>query len=208
MLWPETDQAKGNSLFHSTVYRLRSALLRDVVVHEGGVYRITPNCPYRYDVDEFRRLAKLGREDDEALASALVPPGADAAHTARAQAIALYRNPFLETHDYDWCDGIRRSLQEEMHRLLLAEARYLAAADSLDEAEQLYRRASRFDPYDERAHRGIMWCRAADDDQAGAARQFRECVRILQEGLEADPSFRTVEFCEIIRSGGSLPAPP
>ncbi|MBM3189252.1 MAG: hypothetical protein FJZ90_11090, partial [Chloroflexi bacterium] len=193
MLWPEVSDAKGNSLFHSTMYRLRMALSRDVIVYDDGVYRISPECPFRYDVLEFQRLARLARGDNEE------------AHVARLQAIDLYRSPFLETCDYEWCDEIRHSLQGEMQNLLLAEADYLIKANSPDEAELFYRRALGMDSYDERAHRGIMRCRAARQDRTGALRQFNECARILSEELDVEPSSATLVLYQRIRSGQDAP---
>ena len=38
MLWPDSEPDKGNSLFHSTLYRVRRALGQDVVVKISGRY--------------------------------------------------------------------------------------------------------------------------------------------------------------------------
>ena len=192
-LWPDVTQAKGNSLFHSTAYRLRRALFRNILVHEHGFYRINPNCVYRYDVLEFRRLAKLGRGNDE-----------DAC-AAREQALALYRSPFLQTCEDGWCHEIRQTLQEEMLSILLLQAQHLARRDLLPEAESLYLRALGVDSYDERGHRGVMWCRARNNDRTGAMRQFRECARILRTELDVEPSTETRALYEAIISGSSVP---
>jgi ATP/maltotriose-dependent transcriptional regulator MalT/DNA-binding SARP family transcriptional activator len=194
-LWPEVTQAKGNSLFHSTVYRLRRALFRNILVHEDGVYRINPRCRYRYDVTEFRRLAQAGRGTDGSSAG------------ARAEAIALYHSAFLQTCDDEWCYEVRESLQNEMLRLLLAQAQYLARAGTMAEAEAHYTRALSLDSYDERAHRGVMWCKAMSSDRAGAMRQFRECVRILRAELDVDPSPETRVLYEAILAGRPGPVP-
>jgi two-component SAPR family response regulator len=61
LLWPDVTQAKGNSLFHSSIYRVRHALFKDCIAHESGVYTINQDCAYRYDVQEFRQLASLGQ---------------------------------------------------------------------------------------------------------------------------------------------------
>ena len=195
LLWPEVSQARGNSLFHSTIYRLRSALFKDVLVHENGLYRINPNCPYSYDVAEFTRLAKLGRGIGEV------------ARQARVHAIALYHTPFLEPHEDEWCLEIRAALQREMIALLLLEAYVLAQEGQPPEAERHYLRALGFDSYDERAHRGIMWCRAANGDRAGALHQYRECARLLASELDVAPEHETVALHEAIVAGQVPPAP-
>jgi len=194
-LWPEVTQAKGNSLFHSTVYRLRRALFKDIIVYERGVYYMNPECNYRYDVMEFRQLAKLGRGHD------------DAARVARERALELYRSPFLQECEDSWCYEIRQSLQEEMLTILLLQAQHLAKQGLWSEAEALYLRALSVDSYDERAHRGIMWCRAENDDRAGAIRQFRECVRLLRTELDVEPSAETRALYEAIVAGTPVPMP-
>lgn len=197
MLWPEASQARGNGLFHSTVYRMRSSLSREIIIHEKGIYRINPEAGYRYDVAQFQRLARLGRTQGEP------------AHIARVEAIDLYRTPFLEACDHEWCYNLRHVLHNDMIDLLLLEAHYLIDNERIDEAEPLYMRVLSLDSYDERAHRGIMWCRARRNDRAGALRQFRECQRILQDELSVDPSEQTLHLHESILEGSLtlLPMP-
>ena len=195
MLWPEVGPAKGKSRFDSTMYRLRSALFRDLIIHQDRAYRVNPDYALRYDMSEFQRLAKLGQGDT------------DSAHIARAQAIDLYRSPFLEACDADWCLQIRQALQRGMIDLLLAEARHQAKAGALYEAETLYLRSLAFDSFDERAHRGVMWCRARSGDRAGSIRQFRECKGILRKELDADPSSETLALYEAILSDSPGPVP-
>ncbi len=195
LLWPDVSPGKGNSLFHSSLYRIRNALGKDIVVHKNGLYRINPTRAYSYDVDEFARLARLGVGDD------------DQARQARLQAIALYRSAFLEMCDADWCDEMRANLHQQMLDLLLAEAHYLASEGLCREAESYYLRALGFDSFDERAHRGIMWCRARNNDRAGAMRQYRECVRILAKELGVEPSDETRTLYESILEGELAPVP-
>jgi ATP/maltotriose-dependent transcriptional regulator MalT/DNA-binding SARP family transcriptional activator len=189
MLWPEVDQAKGNSLFHSTIYRLRSALFKEVVVHQKGLYRINPQVVYRYDVTEFQRLAKLG----------LGKGGA--ARIARVEAIDLYHNEFLESCEHAWCHEVRQALRKRMLALLATEARQMVAKGLSQEAEALYLRILGIDSYDERAYRGMMWCKASQSDRSGAIHQFRECARILGQELDTKPSAETMNLYEAILSG-------
>ncbi|MCD6422490.1 tetratricopeptide repeat protein, partial [bacterium] len=146
LLWPDADPSKVSSVFYSTVYRLRKALGgKEKVVSESGVYRFAADLNYRYDVTEFQGFAKLGQEQK-----------GSGSHLARQSAIALYQTPFLEYCDLEWCDEIRRNLEETLKRLLLLEAQYLAQNDQATEAEALYLRLLSMDPLAEEAHRGIM----------------------------------------------------
>jgi len=195
MLWPEVSSAKGNSLFHSTMYRVRSALSKNIVIHDRGLYRLNPDYAYRFDVFEFQQFARLGQGNDEA------------AHLARLQAIDLYHTSFLEICENDWCIQLRSLMHNTMLDLLLTEARYLAQMGCQEQAEQDYLRALTFDSFDERAHRGVMWCRASKNDRVGAIQQFVECKRILQEELRITPSPETVALQEAILSGQVISLP-
>ncbi|NLG49879.1 MAG: tetratricopeptide repeat protein [Chloroflexi bacterium] len=195
MLWPEVSSAKGNSLFHSTMYRVRSALSKTVIIHDKGNYRLNPDYAYRFDVFEFQQFARLGQGNDEA------------AHLARVQAIDLYQTPFLEICENDWCIQLRSLLHNTMLNLLLAEARHLAQAGCQAQAEQIYQRALSFDSFDEHAHRGIMWCRASNSDRAGAIQQFLECKRILEDELQIPPSPETLALQKAIQSGQAISPP-
>jgi LuxR family maltose regulon positive regulatory protein len=195
MLWPEVSLDRGNSLFHSTLYRLRQALSKDFITRRDGAYRVNPDTGYRYDVSEFEGLAELGKGSD------------GLAHIARLQAITLYRSPFLESCDLDWCFELRETLTTTMTNLLLKEAQYQARTDALARAEELYQRLLRLDPLDERAHRGVMWCRAKHNDRSGALRQLRECQQILEEELGVEPSPETVALGDTLLSGDLGPVP-
>ena len=195
MLWPEVGLERGNSLFHSTLYRLRQALGKEFIIRQDGLFRVNPDSGYRFDASEFEGLSELGRGDD------------GLAHISRLQAIAIYRSPFLETCDHDWCSEIRMNLATTMSALLLKEAQYQAGTGALQKAEELYARLLRFDPLDERAHRGIMWCRAKGSDRSGALRQLRECHDVLQQELGVDPSPETLALGDALIDGDPGPPP-
>ena len=195
MLWPEVSPARGSSRCYSTFHRLRSALAKEIISRRSGVYCLNPDSDYRYDVSEFEGLAALSQGDD------------GSAHLARRQAISLYRSDYLETCDLAWCDELRQALQVKMTGLLQQEAAYLARHHQLDEALSLYARFRVMDPFDERAHRGIIWCRGQLNDQAGVARQWQECQRLFADELGVEPSPETEALYQMILNGTKPPLP-
>lgn len=195
LLWRDTTQARAESLFHSTVYRLRKALDKKVIVLEGGLYRLNPRLSYRYDVADFQRLARLAQGDDHP------------AQLARMNAIDLYRSDYLESCDSPWCFDVRLALQHTMIQLLTREAEHLCSQGQIAQGETLYLRVLALDEFDERAHRGVMWCRARLGDASGATRQYRECTRIMASEMGLSPHPDTVHLYTLIHSG-SLPVSP
>ena len=193
-LWPEINLSRGNSQFHSTLYRLRRVLSKEAVICEDNLYRINPDWESRYDVSEFEHLSSRGQGDDRA------------AHLARVQGIALCHTPFFEACEGEWCDQMRRALETELVELMIREARYQAQQAAIDTAEGLYLRTLGVDSLDERAHRGLMWCKNRRNDRAGALRQYQSCVRLLENEIGVTPSPETTQLYQAIRD--SLAAPP
>jgi len=193
ILWPEVSEDKGNSLFHSTLYRVRRVLGKDAVLRRGGSYFLNPAVSAWCDVAEFETLASQGNRQGEV------------AHAARARAIALYRTAFLPTLEGDWSLERRESLHTTMVNLLIREGRYLARRQEASAAEEMFKRAQRMDPYDERAYRGIIWCHAVRGDRAGAIRAYRQCARTLRSQLGVEPSNETRDLHRVVLSEGRLP---
>jgi ATP/maltotriose-dependent transcriptional regulator MalT/DNA-binding SARP family transcriptional activator len=195
LLWREVSQSRAESLFHSTVYRLRKALDKRVIVQEGGIYRLNPRLSYRYDVADFEGLARLGQGNDRS------------AQLARMNAIHMYHTDFLESCDSPWCVDIRNALQHSMIQLLTKEAEHLCSQEQIEQAETFYLRILALDEFDERAHRGVMWCRARLGDPSGAARQYRECTRIMADEMGLAPHPDTIQLHSQIHAG-RLPVSP
>ena len=195
LLWGDATQSRAESLFHSTVYRLRKALDRRVILLENGIYRLSPRLSYRYDVADFQGLARLGLGSDRS------------AQVARMNAIHMYKSDFLESCLSPWCADIRRALQHTMIQLLTKEAEFLCSQAQVQQAETLYLRVLAIDEFDERAHRGVMWCRAKLGDPSGAARQYRECTRIMAAELGGPPQSDTAQLYSLIHAG-RLPDSP
>ena len=63
------------------------------------------------------------------------------------------------------------------------------------------------DPLDESSHRLLMRALATSGDRAGAIRQYRSCVAILDEELAVEPLPETVALNEAILAGDVAPQP-
>ncbi len=89
--WPELHMDQAVNVFHVTKRRLHKALDMDVLVHDGGYYRVNPDMAIRYDIMDFATALMAGRTSE--------PTGRLAAWQ---QAIDLYRGPFLQGHSDKW----------------------------------------------------------------------------------------------------------
>jgi predicted ATPase len=125
------------------------------------------------------------------------------------RAVTIYRGGFLSGFALrdsppfdDW-----QFFEAESLRRQLAEALDLLAHWSLDagrtaEAITHARRWVALDDLHEPAHRVLMRAFASAGDRGAAVKQYRECVRILDEELGVAPLSETTALYESIASGG------
>ncbi len=100
-LWPELDLEQADSLFKSTIYRLRNALSRDWIKRNGSTYSL--DVAYWYDVALFEDFVLQG--DRCNLSNAHGTPTKlqkEQALNCYSQATALYRGNFMENVYSQW----------------------------------------------------------------------------------------------------------
>ncbi len=180
--WPDLENDQAVNVFHVTKRRLHKALDFDVLVHEGGYYRVNPEVSIQYDIADFVGALVLGR----------VPETEDKV-AAWQKAIDLYRGPFLQGHSDQWIVTRRADYQQgylealsEMARVRLAEGRQEHALGLL------LRAVSENDRY-EPIHRQIMQLYADLGRRSEAAAHYQKLLEQLkQEGKEPEPETQTL----------------
>lgn len=186
--WPDLDNDQAVNVFHVTKRRLHKALDFDVLVHEGGYYRVNPEVSVYYDIMAFVGALVKGRS----------PETPDKA-AAWQEAIDLYRGPFLQGHSDSWIVERRRDYQtgylealSEMARIRLAEGRQEHAL------ALLLRAVSENDRY-EPIHRQIMQLYADLGRRSEAAAHYQKLVEKLRSESR-EPEAETQELYMSIMS--------
>lgn len=183
LFWPDHPPHRLDGIFRSTLYRLRRALHRDAVIFDEGVYCFNRGCDYWYDVEEFEQLiAEAGRVPARA---------ADRRAALLVDALALYRDDYLEGTYADWCMLERERLREQMHSALEALAGLYSERGNLPQAVELYQRLLALDPYQESVHQALMRCYWRLGDRAAAIRQYQAFARVLRTELGLSPAAET-----------------
>ncbi|HEY73187.1 MAG: hypothetical protein DRJ03_18025 [Chloroflexi bacterium] len=179
-LWPESDPARGQAAFHSTLYRLRRSLTKvagpgDYVRHESGEYQLERGR-FQVDADLF----------DARLAQARSGAG-EAAIRACEAAIDLYAGPYLVNFYCEWCEEERRRLDAAYMTALRFLATHYAAAGNYHQAIAACERMLDVDPLLEQVHCDLMrfWRRLGN--RAAVEKQYQALTRLLAEELDADP---------------------
>ncbi len=179
-LWPESDPARGQAAFHTTLYRLRRGLAKaagpgEYVRHESGEYQLERGR-FRVDVDLFDAHLEQAQSD-----------AGEAATRAGESAVDLYTGPYLATLYCEWCEEERRRLDAAyMTTLRLLTAHYAAGGD-YHHAIAACERMLDVDPLLEQVHCDLMrfWHRLGN--RAAVEKQYRTLTRLLTEELNADP---------------------
>jgi DNA-binding SARP family transcriptional activator len=198
VFWPDAAPAAARNSLHVAVHGLRrafraSAVGGQVVVLEGGAYRLDRRLRLWLDVEEFERHAAAGRrlEADGELAGA-------AAEYERAA--ALYQGDLLADDPYqDW-------------PLLAREQLLLTHLEVLDRLSGLYFGRRQYgacvalcrllverDPCREDAHRRLMRCYTRQGQPHLALRQYQTCVDALDRELALGPDPATVALAQQVR---------
>jgi two-component SAPR family response regulator len=185
VFWPEHPPHKLESIFRSTLYRLRRALFRECVVFEDNLYRFNRTSAYWFDVQVFEYLL-----DQAEQAQMLV----EEKRTLLEEALALYQGDYLEGLYADWCAMERERLRGRYLTALETLADLCAERGDLQRAMELYQAILAQDQYQETAHRGLMRCYHRLGDRAAAIRQYQICARILRQELDLAPMRETQQL--------------
>ena len=169
---------------------------------------LVPGAGLWVDVAEFRARLAACRTHGH--------PAADVCHACLAplaEAAALYRDDFLagftlrDSAEFDdWqfmqAETLRGELAEALEKLAHGQSARGDFAGALVSA----RRWLALDPLREEAHRQVMRLYAWADQRNAALRQYRSCVRILEQELGVAPLAETTELYEVVK--GNRLSPP
>ncbi len=181
--WPELPLDQAVNVFHVTKRRLHKALGLDVLVHEGGRYRINPALNLQYDVLEF-----VG-----SLVEARSRSGPEAAEHWQ-YAIERYRGDYLQGYDVPWVVARRADFREGYLEALTQLAR-LREAEGRDEvALGLFLRAVGEAPNREDLHREVIRLYGKLGRRSEAAEHYHRLEEDFRAryGIEPSPETRAV----------------
>jgi DNA-binding SARP family transcriptional activator len=185
LLWGDADEQHARGALRRTLSVLRTGAGDAVVTTSGDAVRAGPEvwC----DVVAFR--AGL-RGESAGLAAAL----------------GAFRGPFMsgfslrdspDFEEWQFLEG--QALDRELSEALSKLVRELEARDDYTGALEHARRLLSLDTLNEEAHRLLMTLYASSGDLAAALRQYRECVRILEQELGVQPLSETTELYHALR---------
>lgn len=181
--WPEDDFDAARHKLNVAVSALRQQLeppgidYGAVLLSDRASVRLNP-AAVSTDVAEFEALLAT-------------PPEPVEAEERYARAVELYHGPLLPGFDDPWVFAERERLASLHVQALRQLAKQLAAADRLESALDVARRAVNADPLREDSHAELMRLLITAGQPAAALQQFRRLERLLADELGSAPAAAT-----------------
>jgi two-component SAPR family response regulator len=133
-LWPDKDESRAASVFHTTLHRLRKALEPEAVQSTNRRYFLNTSVSISYDVTRYLEATK-----------ALANQSASVAQFDAA--ILLYRGPYLPNFDSAWCEEKREALHATHLALLLDAIKCAEQQHELRQAAWYAHLATQHEPF-------------------------------------------------------------
>ncbi|GGM17850.1 response regulator [Deinococcus aerophilus] len=157
-LWPEKDEARASSLFHTTLHRLRRSISSEAVVSANRRYALAGDLKPEYDVYRFELLANQAEHGSLGL--------------EELRELTSQYGTFLPGADSPWVDDVRARLEQKQMGILSVAARAATDAGRAKDAAQFHQRALTIDPMSELDWRGLITAlEAVGDPRARMAAQ-------------------------------------
>ena len=106
-LWPDKDESRAASVFHTTLHRLRKVLDDDMVYTRNRRYYLNTESPMTYDVRDYTQLVRRAQQDNDL--------------ETFSTAVELYKGAYLADFESSWCVDLRETLHAT-HLSLLRDA--------------------------------------------------------------------------------------
>jgi DNA-binding SARP family transcriptional activator len=183
--WPELSVEQAVNVFHVTKRRLHKALGFDVLLHEGGHYRVNPALNLQYDVLEFVSSLVEGRARE-----------GENGESHWQHAIDMYRGNYLQGHDDPWVATRRADFREGYLEALTQLAALREGEGKPDQALGLYQRALNEAYNREDLHREIIRLYGRLGRRSEAVEHYRRLETDLSERFGIKPSPETKALFE------------
>lgn len=209
LFWPDLDQTRARAALRRTLSPLRQALDKDDLDVSRETLQLRPEAAIWVDVLAFRqKLAEATRHAHgpvEICASclALLDEAVQLYHDDFMAGFTLRDSPEFDEWQYYMSEELRRELGAALEKLVDA----YTARGQLDSALDYARRWLALDPLREEAHQALMQLYAWADQREAALRQYRECVRVLDQELGVAPLEETTALYQAIKEN-RLPEAP
>ena len=184
-LWPDLQEEKTTSAFHSNMYRLRKALYQDCIAKDSGRYILDPQGRFGFDVEEFQAALK----EADAL-----PKSSPEATTLMEKALALYKGQFAPDFYSEWAETLRWQLEEQYMSLLTTLATAYSQQGEYKKSADVCQLILQMDEFNEAAWYRLMANYVHSGQDEAAKYCYNRYVAVITKDLEDEdpPGFEEV----------------
>jgi predicted ATPase/DNA-binding SARP family transcriptional activator len=208
LLWPDYDQTNARAAFRRTLSTLKKALGTGILNTDRELVEMAELADLGVDVLRFRSLLAESQAHEHGLREVCQD-----CLTLLGEAVELYQGDFMAGFTLrdsppfdDWQFFESESLRQELGGALQKLALGLANQAEYVQAIAYARRWLAMDPLREEAHRLLMQLFEWSGQRGAALRQYRECVRVLDQELGVPPLEETTQVYQAILEN-DLPKP-
>jgi DNA-binding SARP family transcriptional activator/Flp pilus assembly protein TadD len=199
--WSDSDQSASRAALRRTLSALRKVLPADCLITARDQVSLCTGSTLWVDLLEFRTLLAKATQHHPVL-DVYCPE----CSTDLQAAISLVRGSFMDGFSLrdslsfdDWQFQESEQVRREVAGVLIRLVDSYQAAGEFETSLDYARRWLALDSLNESAHRRLMLLYSASGQRSAALRQYRECVRILDQELGVPPLEETTHLNEAIR---------
>ena len=203
LFWPGADPDAARNNLNVAIYSMRKALRNtDVefshILYQEDRYLLNPQMELWLD---FVTFSELFREAADFEQRGQVQEAISSLHAAEL----LYQGEFLTEDRYeDWLIPQRQRLRDMYMSLLERLSRYYFEAEAYSMSVTYCRQMLVADSCHEEAHRRLMRCYYRQGQLFLAIRQYHQCVEVLRNELDLEPSAETEQLLRKIQRNEPL----
>ena len=180
-MWPDASTEELDIKFKNTLYRLRSAVGKQVILLAEGIYRFNPMLEYAFDVEIFLTAIQRANETEDSRQKI----------KHFSYAVQQYNGDYLPEVDDYWAIPDREKYRQMYIDALYAVAELYFEKEVYKSALKYCHQALEEDPVDEEVHRLVMKIHAVTGNKAEIIRQYETCRQELEEKFDVEPSEQT-----------------
>ena len=184
VLWPESSQSELKMRFKNTIYRLRRAAGKDIILFENDIYRFDRQLDYEEDSESFIREIERAESATDA----------DEKVYHYNAALKFYRGEYLPDLRDTWVVTRREQLTHRYVDTLVKLAGLEMERRQYELALTRVKTLLTLDACMEEAHRLGMLIHAAMGNRAGVMRQYEQCCQALLAEFNTQPSIQTQQL--------------
>lgn len=191
--WPDTAGSCARNSLNVAIHSIRKAFQkvdegRDCIVYKNERYGFCESLRIATDVDHFKSYWNHGRSKEQI-------QGIEAAILTYQKAYAFYRADLLEDLLYEeWTAPHRENLRETYLVILDRLSTYYFQTGQYGKSIELCKKMLLLDQCMEDVHARLIRAYFKLGKRGKAVKKYQECVKILKEELDVEPSESTVRL--------------